>query len=263
MTGKLSVQLYTFRDAYAPDQTLSRVADIGFQYVEPFGVGSNALSNADKLKHAQQLRSQLDSHGLQASTAHVAAPLGPDADAVLDALQTLGCQQVYISWPGEVPGFEREVMDTPAGTERFAAALNGAAANAAGRGLQLGYHNHWWEWVKYADGTYAYDHLLDLLDPHLPLEVDTYWAHTAGQAVPALLQRLGSRVQALHIKDGPADPDADQVPLGHGVVDYAAAIRAAPSARWHVLEIDRTAGDPFAEVQQSAEKLVQEGLSQW
>lgn len=264
MTGTLSVQLYTFRDAYAQDAeaTLSRVAEIGFKYVEPFGVGNHGQSNADKLKQAQALRTSLDRHGLTASTAHVAAPIGPDADAVLDALQTLGCGQVYISWPGEVPGFERDVMDTSAGTERFAAALNEAAANAAGRGLQLGYHNHWWEWVD-NDGQFAYDRLLNLLDPQLLLEIDTYWAHTGGQNVPALLHRLGSRVGALHIKDGPADPDADQVPLGQGVVDYAAAIKAAPSARWHVLEMDRTAGDVFAEVKQSAEKLVGEGLSQW
>lgn len=262
--GTLSVQLYTFRDAYAqnPEKTMARVADLGFRYVEPFGVGSHSLSNADKLARAKELRALLDQHGLKASSAHVAAPIGPDVDAVLDALETLGCRLVVISWPGEVPGFERTVMDTREGTERFAAALNEAAANAAKRGLELGYHNHWWEWGD-NDGQYAYDRLLNLLDPGVALEVDAYWAHTGGQDVPALLRRLGGRVQALHIKDGPATPEADQVPLGGGVVDNAAAIKAAPSARWHVMEMDRTAGDVFTEIRQGAEKLVQEGLSAW
>ena len=53
------------------------------------------------------------------------------------------------------------------------------------------------------------------------------------------------------------------MPLGGGVVDYRAAILAAPSARWHVLEMDLSAGDVFADVQQSARTLIAEGLSEW
>lgn len=90
-----------------------------------------------------------------------------------------------------------------------------------------------------------------------------YWAQTGGQDVAALLRRLGERVQALHLKDGPTNPEADQVSLGQGAVDYAAAMHAAPSARWHVLEMDCTAGDPFLDIAQSARRLIDQGLSDW
>ncbi|WP_309572902.1 sugar phosphate isomerase/epimerase family protein [Deinococcus sp.] len=262
--GTLSVQLYTFRDAYADDpaSTIARVAGLGFKYIEPFGIGNHGLSNADKVSKAQELRALLDANGMQATTAHTAAPMGPDADAVLDAIQALGTTLPVISWPGEVPGFERDVMDTKDGTERFADALNEASRRAQTRGMSLGYHNHWWEWSQF-DGQSAYDLLLSRLDPAVFMEVDTYWAQTGGQDMPALIRRLGDRVKALHLKDGPATPEADQTPLGTGKVDYAAAIQAAPSARWHVLEMDRTAGDVFAEVGHSAQRLIQEGLSTW
>ncbi|PNY80396.1 sugar phosphate isomerase/epimerase family protein [Deinococcus koreensis] len=262
--GTLSVQLYTFRDAYAaePGGTIARIAGLGFRYLEPFGIASQGLTDSDKVRQAQALRRLLDSHGLSAPTAHAAAPLGPVSAAVLDSLEALGCRLPVISWPGEVPGFERDVMDTREGTERFADALNEASLNAASRGMELGYHNHWWEWSD-VGGQHAYDQLLSQLDPAVFLEVDTYWAQTGGQDVAALLRRLGGRVKALHLKDGPATPEADQTPLGTGRVDYAAAIAAAPSARWHVLEMDRTAGDVFAEVGQSARRLIQEGLSTW
>ena len=262
--GTLSVQLYTFRDAYAADAegTIARIAGLGFKYIEPFGIGNHGLSNADKVAGAQKLRALLDANGIQAPTAHTAAPMGENADAVLDAIQALGTTLPVISWPGEVPGFERNVMDTQDGTERFADALNEASRHAQSRGLNLGYHNHWWEWEQFG-GRYAYDLLLARLDPAVFLEIDTYWAHTGGQDMPALIRRLGDRVKALHLKDGPATPEADQTPLGTGQVDYAAAVAAAPSVRWHVLEMDRTAGDVFAEVGQSAQKLIQEGLSTW
>lgn len=262
--GTLSVQLYTFRDAYAADPagTVARVAGLGFRYVEPFGIGNHALSNADKVGKAQELRALLDAHGLRAPTAHTAAPLGENAEAVLDAIEALGTTLAVISWPGEVPGFERTVMDTREGTERFADALSEASRHAQSRGLSLGYHNHWWEWAD-VGGQSAYDLLLERLDPAVFVEVDAYWAQTGAQDMPALLRRLGSRVKALHLKDGPATPEADQTPLGTGKVDHAAAIAAAPSARWHVLEMDRTAGDVFAEVGQSAGRLLQEGLSTW
>jgi sugar phosphate isomerase/epimerase len=262
--GLLSVQLYTFRDAYAADPagTVARIAALEFRYIEPFGIGHHDLSTADKVSRARELRTLLDASGLHAPTAHTAAPLGPDADAVLDAVQSLGTTLPIISWPGEVPGFGRDVMDTRDGTERFADALSEASRTAQARGLSLGYHNHWWEWQD-VGGEPAYNVLLYRLDPAVFVELDTYWAHTGGQDVPALIRRLGSRVRALHLKDGPATPEADQTPLGSGTVDYAAAIHAAPSARWHVLEMNRTAGDVFAEVGHSARRLIQEGFSTW
>ena len=60
--GILSVQLYTFRDAYAADAagTIARIAGMGFKYIEPFGIGNHGLSNADKVERAQQLRALLD-----------------------------------------------------------------------------------------------------------------------------------------------------------------------------------------------------------
>ncbi|WP_407542662.1 TIM barrel protein (plasmid) [Deinococcus radiomollis] len=263
--GTLSVQLYTFRDAYAadPDGTLERLAGLGFRYVEPFAVGSAGQPGIEHLKRAQALKRSLDAAGLKSPSAHIGAPIGEHAEAVLDALETLGIHRGVISWPGEVPGFERDVMSTLPGTQRFAEALNTAAANMARRGLQLGFHNHWWEWATLEHGGSAYATLLELLDPAVFMELDVYWAQTAGQDPQRLLTTLGQRAQLLHLKDGPAVPDQPQVQLGQGRVDNLAAIRAAPWIDWHILEMDSTDGDVFAEVAASAGTLIREGVSAW
>lgn len=262
--GTLSVQLYSFRDAAQADPggTLARVASLGFRYVEPFGLGSSSRSAEERMQSARKLRRGLDDHGLRLSSVHAAAPLGPQADSILDELETVGARLAVVSWPGEVSGFGRDALGTLESAGRFAAAMNEAARNAARRGIRLGYHNHWWEWGELA-GRSGYDVLLDLLDPEVFTEVDTYWAQTAGQDPAGLLRDLGERTLLLHLKDGPAVPDAPQVPLGGGVVDYRAAILAAPTASWHVLEMDSSAGDVFRDIGESARRLVGEGLSVW
>ena len=263
--GTLSVQLYTFRDAYAanPEATIARIAGMGFKYIEPFGIGSQGRPIAERQADTKALRRMLDSHGIRVSSAHVGAPLGEQAEAVLDELELLGIKDAIISWPGEVPGFERDVMDTLSGTRRFAEALNVAAGNADKRGIRFGYHNHWWEWVKLENGRWAYDELLDLLDPGVFLELDAYWAQTGKQDPVAVVKQLGERLQFLHVKDGPAVQGEPNVPLGQGAVDSAAIIRAAPWVRWHVLEMDSSAGDPFADIAASAQSLIDQGLSDW
>ena len=88
--------------------------------------------------------------------------------------------------------------------------------------------------------------LTDLIDPSILLEIDTYWAGTAGQDVPALLGRLGDRVIALHLKDGPLNGNvSEQLPLGQGELPAVEIIAAAKALEFPVLEFDAYAGDIF------------------
>lgn len=226
-----SVQLYSVREALASDLpgTLRRLADLGFERVEPFAL----VDLADALAPA------LAETGLLAPTTH-ASLIGGDAAAVFDAAERLGVTTVIDPM---VP--EERWTDADAITET-AVALNRLAQDAADRGLRIGYHNHWWELQHHIEGVSALEHLAGLLDPRVVLEVDTYWAATGGADVPALLGSLGDRVVALHLKDGPLtlDPLA-QVPAGQGSMDIPAVLAAAPSAEFGVIEFDAYAGDIF------------------
>ena len=76
------------------------------------------------------------------------------------------------------------------------------AKEAADHGLKVGYHNHAQEFAADVDGVNGYEYFASLLDDEVVLELDLFWAATAGHDVVALLGRLGDRVKALHIKDG-------------------------------------------------------------
>lgn len=257
-----SVQLYSVRDHLDDlDGTLGRLAALGIRAVEPFSL-------FDRLP---ETGASLARHGLSAPTAH--APfLSDDIEyggkrvalpplaITLQSARALGVQTLFDPMvPAERWGDADEIA-------RTAERLNSAAGEAAQAGMRVGYHNHSFEFHHRVGEVTAYEHFVSLLEPGVVLEVDVYWAAMAGQDVPALLERLGDRVAALHLKDGASlhDPFAgdgyapeqlDQRPLGQGVLDVPGILAAAPHVEYDVLEFDHHAGDVFTGIAASLEVL--------
>lgn len=235
-SSTLSVQLYTVRDHVAEDlpQAIERLARIGFTRVEPY----------DFVARADELARSMAEHGLSAPTAH-APLLSTDQDAVLEAAKRLGIETVID------PFIPAASWQDAASIRETAAKLNAAAKKAAGYGIRVGYHNHDWEISTRIEGVTALEYLAAHLDPEVVLEVDTYWAAVGGEDVLALLQRLGDRVVALHVKDGPRSKNnKEQVAVGSGSMPVDEII-AATDGLLHVVELDDFDGEIFDAVADS------------
>ena len=107
----------------------------------------------------------------------------------------------------------------------------------------------------------GFDVMLELVDPGVVFEVDTYWVQTGGQSAAELVKRLGDRAPLLHIKDGPATEKEPMVAVGQGVLDFPTIIPAATGAQWLIVELDRCATDMLDAVDESYRYLVGEGLA--
>lgn len=228
MSAPLSVQLYSVRAALAEDRpaTLARLREIGFTQVEPFGFANDPAGLAADLRNA----------GLGVSSGHTSL-VDADGAAALDAAVEIGI-------PVAIEPAVRDVWTDADAIKRVAARLNELSAEAATRGVKVGYHNHWWEFEPLGDGT-AYDLFVSELDPAVVLELDTYWATVGKQDAAELLRRLGDRVGFLHVKDGSLSENPhEQVPVGSGKVPVAGILAAAPNAV-RVLEFDEYDGDLF------------------
>lgn len=262
-----SVQLYSVRDELADlDGTLARLAALGVGAVEPYSVFDRTL----------ELPAALARHGLTAPTGHAPflsdeieyegrmVPL-PPVEVVLDAARHIGVEVLFD------PVVPAERWQTPDDVARTADRLNAAAERAADRGMRVGHHNHSFEFhSRFGDRT-AYEHFVSLLDPRVVLELDVFWAATAGEDVPALLGRLGSRVCALHLKDGTVGDDLfaagsrydaealDLRPLGQGDLDVPGILAAAGGNEYDVLEFDSVDGDVFAAIGSSLRYLEDSG----
>jgi sugar phosphate isomerase/epimerase len=238
--SNLSLQLYTVREAIAADLpgTLQRIADIGFTQVEVWAF-------VDRFAEYQ---TALAASGLTAPTAH-AKLLGQDLDQIFSAARELGVQTVID------PHIDNARWASPESIAEIAAELNAAAVTAATYGLAVGYHNHEFELEIVHDGVPALEIFASHLDDAVLLELDTYWAAVGGQDVVELLGRLGSRVQFLHVKDGPlTKDDKEQLAVGAGRMPVAAILAAAPTAL-RVVELDDFDGDVFDAVRDSYDFL--------
>lgn len=232
MTRKPSVQLYSVRDHMSDrHRTLKRLADIGFTAVEPF----------DPTTDPAGFRALADDLGLTVSGAHAMAILNePDPAPVFEAIAAIGTDLAIL--PAGIP---HESFTTHDGLKHAADQLNAFAAKAAEAGMRFGYHNHWWEFEPVLDGRHALEVLADLVDPRVVFEIDTYWATVGGADTAAVLERLGDRVVALHVKDGPTVKGEPNVAVGSGAMPVPAVLAAAPQDAWRVIEFDDCATDIF------------------
>ncbi|MFI6291764.1 sugar phosphate isomerase/epimerase family protein [Nonomuraea sp. NPDC050790] len=227
MINPLNVQLYSVRDPLSADRdaTLRRISGIGYRAVEPF----------DPTNDPQGMRATCDDLGLAIPSTHAYALLGEETGPVFEAIVTLGAELAII--PGGIP---HEEFTTRDGLLRTSERLLALAEQGREYGVRIGYHNHWWEIEPVIDG----HHALELLAPEIFLEVDTYWAYVGGADVPALLRRLGDRVLALHVKDGPGVKDEPHTAVGSGVLPVPEILSARPGAL-RIVELDSCDGDIF------------------
>jgi len=238
MTKPIGVQLYSVRDQMAEDRdaTVRRIAALGYRAVEPY----------DPADDPRGFRRLADELGLTVSSVHAGGLVrDPDPGPVLEAIAQLGTELAIV--PAGIPA---EDFTTRDGIGRAADRLNGLAERAAGHGLRLGYHNHWWEIEPRVDGAHALEALAEELSPQVFLEVDTYWAAVGGAEVPALLKRLGDRVLALHVKDGPVVKDEPHTAVGAGRMPVP-EILAANMGAWRIVELDSCATDAFEALAES------------
>ncbi len=246
MPPPLALQLYTVRHALEKDfaGTLRRIAAMGYVGVETAGFPGTTPRAAARL---------FDELGLTVCSAHSPLPLGDKQREVIETLGWLGCQRLVCA--SQPP----EHFKTADDIQRVCQTLNEASTVARANGLSLAYHNHWWE-CQPVGGRPAYQHMLEHLDPGVFLEVDVYWARTAGLDPVAMVRDLGGRARLLHIKDGPAQRGAPMTAVGEGVLDFLALAQVS-AAEWWIVELDECATDMLEAVQKSYTYLTGKGLA--
>jgi sugar phosphate isomerase/epimerase len=245
----LSVQLYTVREAMEADLagTLTRVAELGFDQVEPYNFTAFPTLGA-----------ALTDAGLKAPTAHghFVGLSDTELDEVFASAKSIGIGRAID------PHVPAERWQSAESVAEIAAQLNAAAVVAARHGVSIGYHNHAHELESIIDGRTALEVLVDSLSDDVALEVDTYWAAVGGADPVELLKRLGTRVVAIHVKDGAGTPEPkDQTAVGDGTLPIRAIIEAAPATALRVIELDDSRGDRFQAIADSYTYLTKENLA--
>jgi sugar phosphate isomerase/epimerase len=210
---KLSVQIYSIRNAGDFDTQLALLRKVGFDWVE--SVALHGLAPAE-------FAAKLEQHGLKLSSMHAGLALvEQQRDMLIQACKLTGCPLVVMPFLpyGERP---RSAAGWRAMGERLGAV--GREFNAAG--IRFGYHNHDFEFLVY-EGRPALDWLFGSADAAaLGWQADMGWVSRAGADPLVWGERLGPRILAVHAKDiaaeGQARNEDGWAALGQGVVAWPA-----------------------------------------
>ncbi len=226
-----SFQLYSARNFLPWDTVLKRIAALGYTQVEGFG---------GVFGEASAFRRLMDENGLTMPTAHVSIDmLEKDYDTVRNVCDTLGITSVFCPYldASERPADRQGWADF---AQRLAAVNNRMRAD----GRRFGWHNHDFEFVAEADGTVPQEAILEGA-PEIDWEADIAWIVRGGGDPIEWIDRYGSRITAVHVKDIAQDGEcADEdgwADVGHGTIDWAAlmsALQSKSSTKWYVMEHD-------------------------
>lgn len=249
-TRPIGVELYTVRTVITkqPDETLKRIADIGYAEVE---AGRESLD---------QLVPICRNLGLKVPACHMEIPIitgkwpgGAAKTTLAQAIDSARKHGVdYLVFP-YLPPSERGAADS---YRRLADQLNEAGRECKAAGLHLAYHNHAFEFDG-AAGQRPIDIMMERFDQTLVgFEVDVFWVSTGGEDPVAFLKRLGGRVPLVHLKDRGKGCDVVHQEsavkhdcfkeVGAGMLDFAAILRTteAIGVKHYFVEQDQTPADP-------------------
>ncbi len=222
--AKTACQLYILREhEESLPKLIKAVGEAGFDGVEfAYRVDEH---------EPQELRGVIDRTELGVAGAHIHKDeLDEHFEAVVTRNRSLGCERIVIPW------LDEELFASRQAIESTGEMLESLADELADHDMALSYHNHVHEFDQVGDQS-ALEHLIDVTDERLGIQLDVGIAHAAGADPVSLLDRLDGRIPTIHFRDHSATDAYDVVP-GEGDVDLIGCAEAARAGgtEWFIYE---------------------------
>jgi len=243
---EIGAQLYTVRDFCKSledfSETLKKVADIGYKYVQVSGT-----CEFDAL----WLKNELEKNSLKCVLTHTATDkLKEDSVKVAKDHDVFDCEYVGLGW------YDFREDDDTYCLDEFFDTYKDVAKNLKDNGKYFMYHNHDGEFKRYKNKL-----IIDWLAETIPesdmgFTLDTYWIQ-AGGADPAFwIEKFSGRVPCIHLKDFSFGRKMSVI--GEGNINFDRVFKKAEAAgtKYMLVEQDDCNGeDPFVCLKRSYEYL--------
>lgn len=248
---RIGAQFYTVRnfcqdlDSFA--ESLKKVADIGYEYVQISGVCAY---------EPQWLAEELKKNSLQCVITHTPADkLLSDAKAVAVDHDVFDCKYVGLGYNKFVAENSRELLN------EFVRKYKPVAKTLKENGKHFMYHNHNFEFCS-LERKPILAHISELFPPdELGFIIDTYWVQRAGGDPAEWIERFSGRVPCIHLKD--QFFDGTMAVVGEGNINFDRVFKAAQKAgtEYMLVEQDNCNGeDPFDCLKRSYDNLASWGF---
>jgi sugar phosphate isomerase/epimerase len=220
----IGCQVYPIREALGKDfeGTLRQIAAMGYLTIEmcsPPGYEGSGFGPLVKMK-ASEMRKTIQAAGLRCESCHYQfRELKENLDDRIAFAKQLGLRQMVLSTFGLR-------NDAPmAEWTRAAGELNKIGEQTRKAGIQLGFHNHNFEFREIG-GVLIYDQLMGEFDPKLVKMQFQVAVISLGYEAAKYLGKYPGRFLSLHLADwSPAEKKS--VPVGAGAVNWRDLFAAA------------------------------------
>jgi sugar phosphate isomerase/epimerase len=260
----VGLQLYTIRDAMAKDVpgSLKKVSDIGYKYLELADYAEGKFYGYAPL----EFKKMVTDLGMEILSSHTqvegAGVTLENARKMAEDHAKLGVKYCLQPWIIE------EMRTTIASYQKMAANWNKIGVVMREFGIQFGYHNHNFEFIKLEGKVPYFDIMLAELDADLvTMELDLFWTTKAGQDPVEIINKYPGRFQLFHMKDMYTNEAPffttidvkDFAPVGAGVIDFNRILEVKNIAgmKYMIVEQDSTKDDkPFDAIQTSLINMI-------
>ena len=223
----IGLQLYTLREDIVKDPraVLAAIAAAGYKNVETFGYGEGKFFGLSVKEFGQALKD----NGLSTPSGHYAPGdflfrdgNGDDVKELIEVAHTLGHEYIVI------PYLSEDQRKTEEQYKHLTERMNLAGELCRDSSLQLGYHNHSFEFTDLGNGRHGYDILLAETDPALvKLEMDIYWVVRGGYDPIDMMKKHPGRFPLWHVKDMDKANRNENTEIGNGSIDYKSIFKEA------------------------------------
>ncbi len=171
-------------------ETLKRVADIGYKYVQLSAIGPIP---------PEIINEEAKKNGLEVVLTHWNPQrIKDETEAVIAEHSTFGCDAVgigglYIYSDNGCAGVTFDAYD------KFKNDYTPAIKKLKEAGKTFVYHNHRFEFAKH-NGKLDIVYMLEQ-NPDIQLIFDTYWAQAGGYDPALFIKQYGDRIHTVHLKD--------------------------------------------------------------
>lgn len=237
LSQRIGLQLYSVREACSKDffGTIQSVAEMGYQAVEFAGYYGQS---------AADVRAFLNDHNLQCCGSHVAYDLltKEHRSATIEYNAELENPYLIIPWLDEK---HRQTLD---GWRQFADFLNQLSDELSPYKMQVGYHNHSFEFSE-MEGAIPWEVLFQNTQPEVIMQLDMGNA-MHGQADPVeYLKMFPGRATTVHLKEYAHNSPPPLI--GNGEVAWKEVLQLCQTTagtQWLIVEEENSGRDPMESV---------------
>lgn len=280
--GLIGIQMSTIKDKIAElgaYGTLKACAELGYHCVEVSQIPMTPENVAGMKKACEEFDIKIAACSASLEPMIPGMPgeyLVSDFDKIVADCKTLNCDLLRIGMlPMTCMGSREKALD-------FVKRADEMAARLKEHGIDLYYHNHHVEFIKY-DGEYLLDIIKDNTQ-YMGFELDIHWIHRGGENPVEFIKKYAGRIRLLHLKDyrisevkipEKFDPktfmnvftsNVQFAEVGEGSLPIKECIEAgfAGGSQYFLIEQDDTYGrDQFESLRISRDNLIQMGYADW